>query len=264
VGSQRKEVMKIHRQIQHGRKLAGVLASCMLVLLSTPHVGYAQNSRPDPRLEAIDALVSYPDRDFSGDYTMTVSRPGEGNSVTRALMFRRDSEDKFLILILEPSIDRGKGYLKIADNLWLYDPVSRRFNVTSARERFENSNARNSDFTSSTLAEDYRIVSSTEEALGAYDTTVYDLQALHDDVTFPRIRIWVDDDDLVRKKEDYSLSGQLMRTTAIPTYQRVEGRYVPVSIVIIDALRGADDWRRVSKRENGSSVSEVNRFEDVA
>jgi len=190
-------------------------------------------------LERIDSQVSFLDSDFSGEYTVTQRRPGQGSSTTKAAVFRRDAEDRYTIIILEPTEDRGKGYLKIGNNLWLYDPVSRRFTVTSAKDRFENSNARNSDFTSSTLATDYRIVDQYAEALGRFNTTVYELEARHDDVTFPIVKIWVDENHLVRKYEDYSLSGQLLRTTAIPTYQRVGARFVPVNILIVDELRGA-------------------------
>jgi hypothetical protein len=58
-------------------------------------------------------------------------------------------------------------------------------------------------------------------------------------VTFPRTKIWVTDDDLVRKTEDYSLSGQLMRTSSHPDLS--ESRQFttcPVGILIVDALRG--------------------------
>lgn len=189
-------------------------------------------------LADIDRQVSFVGTDFSAEYTITQQRPGQGSSTTRAAVFRRDAQDTYTIIILDPERDRGKGYLKIGNNLWLYDPVSRRFTVTSARDRFENSNARNSDFTQSTLAEDYRIVATSREQLGAYATMVYELEAVTEDVTFPRMKIWVDENRLVRKYEDYSLSGQLLRTTAIPTYQRVGERFVPVSIVIVDALRG--------------------------
>jgi len=207
----------------------------MLLLISVfPMLGAQESILAD-----IDAQVSY-ETDFSAEYTITQYKPGQGAGVTKAAMFRRDLDDKYLILILEPAVDRGKGYLKIGNNLWLYDPVSRRFNVTSARDRFENSNASNSDFTRSTLALDYEIVGETEEQLGVYNTQVYDLQAKHDNVTYPKIKIWVDDNALVRKFEDYSLSGQLLRITAIPRYQPIEDRYVPVQIVIVDVLRGAE------------------------
>lgn len=189
-------------------------------------------------LQHIDNLVSYTDNDFSAEYTITQDRPGRGTSVTKATIFRRDAQDRYLILIMEPAAERGKGYLKIGNSLWLYDPTARRFTVTSARDRFQNTNARNSDFTSSTLAQDYRIVGVAQEQLGAYETRVYTLEATNDRVTYPGMKMWVDQNDLVRKFEDYSLSGQHMRTTAIPNYRRLGDQFVPVHMVIIDELQG--------------------------
>ena len=191
-------------------------------------------------LSRADDLVTYPGSDFSAEYTVTEVRPGESTSRTSFVLFRRDSANSYTILIREPAQDRGKGYLRIDENLWLYDPVARRFTVVSASDRFENTGARNDDFNQSTLAEDYTIVGHTAEQLGAYATDVYDLEAVHDDVTFPRTRIWIDQNDLVRKFEDYSLSGQHMRTTAIPSYRQLGDRYVPVRIVIQDELRGRE------------------------
>jgi hypothetical protein len=34
------------------------------------------------------------------------------------------------------------------------------------------------------------------------------------------------------------LSGQLLRTILIPTYQRIGGRFVPVTLIIVDQLKG--------------------------
>jgi len=211
-----------------------------LFLLGMVAAAQTHANTPNSRqtLEPIDALVSYHNNDFSAEYIITQYRPGQGNRVTKAYMFRRDREDKYLILIQEPAVDRGKGYLKIGNVLWLYDPVDRRFNSISARDRFQNTNARNSDFTQSTLAQDYEITSQRQESLGAFSTTVYEMEATHDDVTFPRMKLWVDENNLVRKFEDYSLSGQLMRTTAIPSYRRMGEQFVPVQIVIEDALAG--------------------------
>jgi outer membrane lipoprotein-sorting protein len=191
-------------------------------------------------LQRVDALVTYPGNDFSAEYTVTEVRPGESTSRTQFVLFRRDRANTYTILIQEPSQDRGKGYLRIDDNLWLYDPVPRRFTVVSASDRFQNTGARNSDFNQSTLAEDYRIVGSTTEQLGAYRTNVYRMEALHDDVTFPGMRIWIDENNLVRKFEDYSLSGQHMRTTAVPNYRRLGEQYVPVRVIIQDELRGRE------------------------
>ncbi|WP_319559803.1 outer membrane lipoprotein-sorting protein [Marispirochaeta sp.] len=191
-------------------------------------------------LGMVDALVSYEEYDFSGEYTIIDDKPGQGTSRTRTTIFRRDRLNTYTIIVMEPESDKGKGYLRQGDMLWLYDPVPRRFTVTSARDRFQNSNARNSDFTKSTLAEDYRIVGHSTQKLGTYNTDVYELEALTDEVSYPKMKIWIDQDNLVRKSEDYSLSGRHMRTTAVLDYTRIKDRYVPVRIVIQDELRGRE------------------------
>lgn len=189
-------------------------------------------------LSRVDTLVNYDEEDFSAEYTVVEERPGQGTQRTVFVLFRRDRVDRYTILIQEPEQDSGKGYLRNGDTLSLYDPVARRFAIVTASDRFQNGNARNSDFTRSTLAQDYRIVGVSNEQLGAYSTVVYDLEATTDEVSFPRMRIWIDQNDLVRKFEDYSTSGQHMRTTAIPRYTQLGDRFVPVSIVIQDELRG--------------------------
>jgi len=191
----------------------------------------------DPKLLAIDSLVNY-DSDFSGEYTVVHQRPGQPQSTQTLAVFRRDVEDKFLILILKPEADKGKGYLKVGNNLWFYDPIGRRFTATSAKDRFQDSNARNSDFSRSSFARDYRIESSTQATLGKFETTLLDLQATSDGVLFPKTRLWVTADNLVRKSEDYSLSGQLLRTVAIPQYQKVGSKWAPTVVVIVDNLKG--------------------------
>jgi outer membrane lipoprotein-sorting protein len=196
----------------------------------------------DPDFEAmlktVDGLVSFTDTDFSAEYKIEQNKPGESLSETDAVMFRRDKDEKYIILITAPAADKGKGYLKIGASMWLYDPEARRFNFTSSKDRFQNSNARNSDFTRSNYSGDYDFVSAKQEKLGKFNCWVLELKANNDGVSYPRTKLWVSEDNLVRKTEDYSLSGQIMRTTAVPTYQRVGDRYVPVMMLIVDNLRG--------------------------
>lgn len=190
-------------------------------------------------LSEADALASYMDSDFSAEYTIVHDKPGEGRDTTVSAVFRRDEEGKYVIIVLEPRINKGQGYLKLEDTLWFYDPESRRFNFTSSKERFQNSNARNSDFTRSTLALDYVVEKAERTRLGKYDCWLLDLKANNDEVTYPIMRIWISDDNLVRKTEDYSLSGQLLRTTAIPSYQVLGDKFIPRTIYFFDALEGA-------------------------
>ena len=111
-------------------------------------------------------LSHFPDTDFSALYSFVQETPGQGSSSKQAMVFRRDKENTYLIVIVKPEEDKGKGYLKSGDNLWYYDPVSRRFTFTSAKDRFQNMNARNSDFTRSNLAGDYKVVGSARAEAG--------------------------------------------------------------------------------------------------
>jgi outer membrane lipoprotein-sorting protein len=192
--------------------------------------------RPDPLLASVDALLNF-DGDLGAQYTIAQKKPGGSESRTVAAIFRRDAKEQFLCIILEPEADKGKGYLKIDDALWLYDPADRSFTFTSAKERFQNSNARNADFARSTLARDYRIVNQGSGTLGKFTCRILDLEATSDSVPFAKRRAWISEDNLPRKFEDYSLSGTLMRIVAMPTYQRVGTRWLPVSVVIVDTLK---------------------------
>jgi outer membrane lipoprotein-sorting protein len=190
-------------------------------------------------LVKVDSLVSYTGVDFSAEYTIVQEKPGQGLSTTVAGIFRRDSSETFVIVIMEPSISKGQGYLKQGKTLWFYDPESRYFNTTSNADRFQNTNARNSDFTRSTLSEDYRVTSGEDVTLGRFNCRLLTLEAITKDVTYPKMKVWISEDGLLRKSEDYSLSGQLLRTSAIPDYYQINGRFVPKQILFVDALQGA-------------------------
>jgi hypothetical protein len=193
----------------------------------------------DDLLKKADGLASYLDSDFQAVYEIVQTRPGHDNSVTRAGIYRRDAKEQYVIIVLDPPVSRGQGYLKEGDMLWFYDPESKKFNSTSSAERFRNSNANNADFTRSTFSLDYKTVAGEDETLGKFKCRVLMLQAKSKNSTYPKVKIWISDDGLVRKTENYALSGQLLRTTEIPAYYNIDGRYVPKAVRITDALRGA-------------------------
>ena len=213
-------------------------------------------------LKKVDALASYMNSDFSAKYTFIQVKPGEGSKKTVAAVFRRDSKDIYTILILEPSTSKGQGYLKQRDTLWFYDPDGRVFNSTSSKERFQNSNARNSDFTRSTLAEDYDVAAQSSGKLGQYRCTILELKANNDEVTYPFMKIWISDDNLVRKTEDYSLSGQLLRTTLIPKYQKAGNRDIPYQILMVDHLLGANVNGKFENEKTQITIESVS-FEPI-
>jgi len=207
-----------------------------LALLSLAAAGYGADDPWAGFLAKVDARTNFVDTDFSSEYAITQAKPGEGSSFTRAIVFRRDRRSEFLVLLVEPAADKGKGYLMIEGGIWLYDPRDRRFTFTSSQDAFRNTNARNSDFALSDLARQYRVDKAGKEKLGVFDCDRLELVATSPAAPFPRKTIWVSQDYTIRMSREYSLSGQLLRTVAFQ-YQRTQDRDVPAKVVIVDELR---------------------------
>ena len=199
----------------------------------------AQSNDNYALLAKCDTTTSFKDTDFSAEYTLVQDKPGQGKSVTEAIMYRRDKTSNYTILITAPSKDKGKAYLQTENQVWFFDPEDRRFTFSSKRDKFQSTNANTSDFAPMDFCENYKIVTTIPKKLGSYECILFELEAKVDDVAYPKLKVWITKDDgLIRKKEDYSLSGQLLRTTLIPSYQLIGTRSIPNRMIIVDNLKG--------------------------
>ncbi|MBQ4378886.1 MAG: outer membrane lipoprotein-sorting protein [Treponema sp.] len=198
--------------------------------------------------------------DFKASYEVVQQKPGEGKSKTNATIYRRDNESKWTILITAPLKDKGKGYLQADDSIWFYDPADHRFTFSSSKDKFQGTNANTSDFAPQRYKSDYKIEKVEDVTLGKLDCALFTLKANSKKADYPTIKLWVTKDDgLVRKKEDYSLSGQKLRTTAIPSYQKVDGNgrtySIPITMVIQDNLKGKKIGGKMSFESTTISIS---------
>jgi len=188
-------------------------------------------------LKEIDEYSNFEGKSFSSTISLISEDPEEGIDKTVVYQFRDDDNDKFLMLIKEPSIKKGQGYLKIEDNLWFYDPESRKFSHTSLSEQFNDSDANNSDFTASSLLADYKVTEVSEEMLGSYETYVLNLEALNNEVTYPNQKVWVSvTGSLILKKEEFSKSNKLMRSSYYLNYIKLGNNLIPTKTIFKDEL----------------------------
>lgn len=220
-------------------------------------------------LKSAETNSAFYGTDFRGSYAIIQERPGESSKTFEAIMYRRDSSAKWTILLTGPSSEKGKGYLQTDSNIWFYDPKDNRFTFSSATDKFRDTNANNADFGPQNYYTNYDIVSFEEVKLGNFDCVLFDLKAKNGakNVDYPKLKLWVTKKDgLTRKKEDYSNSGQKLRTTAIPSYQNVSspsGNYsVPVTMKIQDNLKGKKINGKMKNEVTSISISNV-RFEKV-
>ncbi len=218
-------------------------------------------------LKKAEDNTAFYETDFKGNYSVVQEKPGEGKNITDAVMYRRDKNEKWVILVTGPAKEKGKGYLQTEGNIWFYDPADNAFTFTSAKDKFQNTNANTSDFTPQHYSRDYQIEKAVEGKLGKFECVIYTLKATVNTVDYPLLKLWVSkDDSLVRKKEDYSLSGQLLRTTMIPSYQmkNENGRIycIPVNMLIVDNLKGKKIGDKMQYERTQISISNVS-FERV-
>jgi outer membrane lipoprotein-sorting protein len=210
----------------------------LIALALAPWRVFAEEPDFPKILAMIDEMASLKKVDFTATITVVSEKPGEDASVMQARMFRRDRADLFCIVILKPDAQKGQGYLQAEDSLWFYDPESRKFAHTSLKENFQDSNAKNSDLNESSLSKDYGIEKTEKGKLGSFETYIIDLKAVNNEVPYPHMRIWIRQDNyLVLKAEEYSLSERLMRTSYYPHYAKIEDRYFPDRMLFVDELK---------------------------
>jgi len=211
-------------------------------------------------LVKVDSLNKFEGSDFSAVYTIVSQKPGEERSISEMKLFRKDSDDKMLMLILKPEIQKGQGFLQVSDDAWMYDPSSGKFEHFSMKDNFQDSEAKNSDFKATSLAEDYAITSVTEENLGKIACYVLDLKAKTNDTTYPRIKIWVaKQQSLLLKQESYSLSDRLMRTAYYSAYSKAGGQLIPTKILMMDNVKVGEQSEITIKNISTASIP-VNTF----
>jgi hypothetical protein len=106
------------------------------------------------------------------------------------------------------------------------------------KDNFEDSEAKNRDFKALSYAEDFSIVEHDQGTLGKYDVYILTLEGKHEDVVYPKIKMWIrQDKHLLLKEEDYSLSDRLMRTLYYPSYMKIGDRFIAGKILIVDNLK---------------------------
>lgn len=161
--------------------------------------------------------------DFRSETYMEQKEKGKLAVVYNTVVFRRSADARFMILFTQPKSSQGQGYLRVDDNLWFYDPAVGKWERRTERERIGGTNSRRSDFDESHFAEEYEPEWVGEEKLGVYDTLILKLNGKPDrDLAFPVVKIWIDKDTMnVLKRQDFALSGRLLRSGYYPKWKKV-------------------------------------------
>lgn len=176
--------------------------------------------------------------------------------VYETVIYRRDADDKLMILFLRPKAEAGKGYLRVDDNLFIYDPGVGKWERRTERERIGGTDSRRADFDESRLAEEFDPVYVGEETLGKFPVHHLKLTAKEGvDAAYPVIELWIDKaTGNILKAQDFALSGRLMRTAYYPKWRRIDSPskgapvYFPEQIRIYDEVEKANQTLIVMRK----------------
>ena len=198
--------------------------------------------------EMVAMLKAIDDRQMNnGDYKSTVyleqKERGKQDTAFEVVVYRRDADDKLMILFSKPKAEAGKGYLRIDKNLFMYDPSVGKWERRTERERIAGTDSRRQDFDESRLAIEYTPKFVEEKKLGVYDTYHLQLTAKDGvDVAFPQVNMYIDKaTGNMLKREDKAVSGKLLRTTLYPKWKKLYSESKKADVYIAGEVRIFDE-----------------------
>jgi outer membrane lipoprotein-sorting protein len=204
-------------------------------------------------------------QDITVKMTMTQKRVDEGIKVLETIFYRRDSEDKFLVIMLAPETDKGNGYLRDGENMWMYRRNTRTFQIMNRNDSIGGTDAKAGDLEKRKFTDLYEPMVDAqgkerlkEDLLGKAKIPVYqfEVKAKVKDVDYPKETYWVRMDNfLTLKKQSYALSGTLMESSYTPKYTKISGRYFPLQIIIIDEF---EKGNKTLLRLSGIALEPIN------
>jgi len=201
-----------------------IILSLLLLILAPQFLFSAQLNRE----KMVDILAGIDQRvKNNGDYKaltyMLQRKKDEPDVVFQLIVFRRDIDQKLMILFTEPKSEVGKGYLRVDKNLWYYDPSVGKWDRRTDREHIGGTDSNRQDFDQSDLAGEYDPEYVDEEQLGNFKVWHLKLTGKPgQDLAYPIVELWVDEatgNDL--KRQDFALSGKLLRTSYSPKWEKL-------------------------------------------
>ena len=176
--------------------------------------------------------------------TSMVVHGRRGSRTIRSRSWIRGTEQAFTEYLAPPR-EAGTKMLKLGDELWIFSPATDRTIQISGHMLREP--VMGSDLSYEDHMEDpqisgrYTPVIEGEEEVMDRDCWVIYLRAKVDDVSYPYIRIWVDQERYLPLKEEWYGRGEsLLKTLEVKEVMQVQERWFPKRMVVKDVLKDGD------------------------
>ena len=220
------------------------LASCFVCFAQ---VSDEQSEQAFKIMESTDDVLAY-HGDYSATISLVIEKPGKPKESLQYKIFERTDSELMTIVQLFPEADKGNGFLRDGENIWSYDPISRKFTHTSLKEALGESDVKIDDINQSEThwRDNYTVSGFEEGTLGKFPVYIITLDAKTTKPSYSKVKYFIRKDvPLTLKEEDFSGSGRLMRTILIPKYTKVPAGYVPTQMLLRDELNKGENTQQV-------------------
>lgn len=222
------------------RNISTIVALLMLTLSVSVQANLSQD-QVNSLIKKIDAQTAF-DSDFQATVFLQQKHREKGDRIFQAAVYRRDENNRFMMLFVKPKAEAGKGYLVIDRNLFLYSPNTGDWSRVS-EDRIEGTDTNLQDFESWNLSERYNARYMKEDRLGKIPVYHIELTAKEgQQVDVAKMELWVEQSkNHVLKVQEFALSGKLLRTTYRTKWKPIEDtagktRYLPLETRVYDEV----------------------------
>ncbi len=202
----------------------------------------AQVKATDPRaatlVAAFEDKLNLEGLDVTNTFTLVQKKEGEADRVLRIQIFRRDASDTFTLLFQYPESEKGKGYWRSKDDLYLYLPTTREFVYRNRKDDVGGSDVRADLFGKTDTLGQYWASLAGSVKVATWECDIVRLDAKKLDVSYP-VQKWYlrKTDGLPVKVENYSAGETLLRTSYYLDYKKISAdKYIFTKLLAVDAL----------------------------
>ena len=234
------------------KKLLAVAGLFCIAAMLFAEISADETEKAYKILESADNVLAY-HGDYSATISLVVEKPNKPKENLQYKIFQRTDKKLMTMVQLFPEADKGNGYLMDGDNLWAYDPISRKFTHTSIKDALGDSDLKVSDVDKSDrdIRKNYAIEDLKEGTLGKFEVYIVSVKATTNEPAYAKSRYYIRKDiPLMLKQENFSGSDRLMSTTLLPKYTKVPAGYVPTQIVTRDELNVGENTQMIMSELN--------------
>lgn len=225
---------------QHRHPAAPLIAILLLAGSAALLPGQAKQNDP----QAAKIVGSYENKlnlkglDITTTFTLVQKKQGEADRVLQVKVYRRDAADAFTLVFQYPDSEKGKGYYRSGDDLYLYLPSIREFVYRNRKDDVGSTDVRTDLFGQAKTLDQYWVSYAGTATVSKWECDVVRLDGKTLDVSFPVQKWYVrKTDGLPVKVENFSVSETLLRTFYYIDYAAVApGKFIFTKFLAVNNL----------------------------